>query len=271
MRKVHVISGLPRSGSTLLSAILRQNPRFEAGVTSPVASLCDALTRVMSAGAEFGSCFDDARRASMFHAVFAGYYASVAADKVVFDTNRTWTAKLSWLGRIYPDARVICCVRDIAWIIDSVERLLKDNPMQQSRVFGDDTPLSMYARVALLMNTDSGLVGLPWGLFREAWFGEGAERLIVVPYESLVAAPGKVIARLYEALEEPDFSHDFGNVSFAEPAYDVELGMPGLHRVRALVNPVQRAPSIPPDLFAKYADANFWRTPGLNVRNVRVL
>jgi hypothetical protein len=27
-RRLHFISGLPRSGSTLLSAILRQNPRF---------------------------------------------------------------------------------------------------------------------------------------------------------------------------------------------------------------------------------------------------
>ena len=33
---IHFISGLPRSGSTLLAGILRQNPRFHAGMTSPV-------------------------------------------------------------------------------------------------------------------------------------------------------------------------------------------------------------------------------------------
>ena len=32
----HFITGMPRSGSTLLSAILQQNPRFRATVTSPV-------------------------------------------------------------------------------------------------------------------------------------------------------------------------------------------------------------------------------------------
>jgi len=36
--QVHFISGLPRSGSTLLCALLRQNPRFSSAVTSPVAS-----------------------------------------------------------------------------------------------------------------------------------------------------------------------------------------------------------------------------------------
>jgi sulfotransferase len=34
--RLHFISGLPRSGSTLLAALLRQNPRFTAGMSSPV-------------------------------------------------------------------------------------------------------------------------------------------------------------------------------------------------------------------------------------------
>ncbi len=34
--RLHFISGLPRSGSTLLAALLRQNPRFSAGMSSPV-------------------------------------------------------------------------------------------------------------------------------------------------------------------------------------------------------------------------------------------
>jgi hypothetical protein len=45
---IHFISGLPRSGSTLLSAILKQNPRFHAGMTGPVGSLVDAMLRSMS-------------------------------------------------------------------------------------------------------------------------------------------------------------------------------------------------------------------------------
>ena len=37
-RTYHFITGLPRSGgsSMLLSALLRQNPRFHAAMTSPV-------------------------------------------------------------------------------------------------------------------------------------------------------------------------------------------------------------------------------------------
>ncbi|MEG3941427.1 MULTISPECIES: sulfotransferase [unclassified Microcoleus] len=44
----HFISGLPRSGSTLLAALLRQNPRFHSGMTSRVGSLAERMLCAMS-------------------------------------------------------------------------------------------------------------------------------------------------------------------------------------------------------------------------------
>ena len=43
MKEYYFISGLPRSGSTLLSSILRQNPKFHADISSslePILSNC---------------------------------------------------------------------------------------------------------------------------------------------------------------------------------------------------------------------------------------
>ena len=57
MATMHFISGLPRSGSTLLSALLRQNPRFQAGMSGPLAGLFGALLGQMSARNEY-SVFD---------------------------------------------------------------------------------------------------------------------------------------------------------------------------------------------------------------------
>ncbi|MBR8827105.1 MAG: hypothetical protein DSM107014_04230 [Gomphosphaeria aponina SAG 52.96 = DSM 107014] len=47
---VHLISGLPRSGSTLLAGILRQNPNFHAGMSSPVGGLMNQLLESVGAG-----------------------------------------------------------------------------------------------------------------------------------------------------------------------------------------------------------------------------
>ncbi|MGH8137248.1 MAG: sulfotransferase, partial [Steroidobacteraceae bacterium] len=52
-QKFHFISGLPRSGSTLLSAILKQNPRFHAGMTSPLGDMVSTLVAEMSGKNDF--------------------------------------------------------------------------------------------------------------------------------------------------------------------------------------------------------------------------
>lgn len=267
---LHLISGLPRSGSTLLCALLRQNPRFTAAMTSPVASLCGALHKKMCGG-EFGVFFDDAKRAAMLRGVFDAYYSDIEPGRVVFDTNRMWTGRAALLGELYPQSRIICCVREVGWIIDSIERMLAKNPLQLSRMFNFQPGASVYSRAETLMNSENGLIGLSWTTLREAWFGSEAGRLIIVPYEHLVREPGRTLRRLYEEIGETWYAHDFDNAVYDEPDYDALLGMPGLHKVRQKVEYQDRKPCIPPDLFTKYSGSSFWDRSELNTRGVRII
>jgi sulfotransferase len=59
---IHFVSGLPRSGSTLLAAILRQNPRFHAAMTGPVGPLVEAMLGNMSMANETSIFITDAQR-----------------------------------------------------------------------------------------------------------------------------------------------------------------------------------------------------------------
>ena len=59
--------------------------------------------------------------------LFAAYYHAIHPHKLVFDTNRAWCSKLPTLAKLYPQAKVICCVRHVPWIMDSIERLIRDN------------------------------------------------------------------------------------------------------------------------------------------------
>jgi sulfotransferase len=268
---MHAIAGLPRSGSTLLSAILKQNPKFVTGVTSPVYNLMMSTLEQMSAGKEFSPFFNDERRRNVLLSLFSGYYGDAGRDKIIFDTSRLWTGKLTLLAELFPNCRVVCCVRDVGWIIDSVERMVRKNPLQTSRVFGFRAGDSVYSRTRSMMDSESALIGKSWNSLHEAWCSEEASRIILVRYESLAGAPGAVIEQLYEALGEPSFSHDFENLNFDEENYDHELGMPGLHTVRPSVRLEKRRPCIPPDLFRKYADMSFWNHAENNVRGVKVI
>jgi len=61
MKELFFISGLPRSGSTLLSAILRQNPKMYADISSPVQGLVNSAVQVIT-GSETNHLIQEDKR-----------------------------------------------------------------------------------------------------------------------------------------------------------------------------------------------------------------
>jgi sulfotransferase len=219
---------------------------------------------------EFAPVTDDALRRRVLLGLFDAYYPEQHAQ-VVFDTNRLWTGHLPLLAELFPQSRVVCCVRDVGWVLDSVEQMLAKNPMQLSAIFQFQRLGSVYQRVEQLMNPASGFVGLPLTNLREAWFSHLANRLVVVPYEHLTLHPERTLKALYEALGEPWFEHDFNALAFDAPERDAAVGMPGLHTVGQQMRAPRDVPGIPPDLFNKFAPAQFWKAPNQNPQGVQVL
>jgi sulfotransferase len=269
---IHFISGLPRAGSTLLAALLRQNPRFSAGMTSPVGSLFNAMLAATSQRNEAAVFIDEAQRERLLRACFEAYYAEIHPRQVVFDTNRQWTTKLPALAALFPRARVICCVRNPAWVVDSIESLIKRNAFELSGIFNFEPGGTVYSRVEGLSKSD-GMLGFAWNALREAVYGPQAERLLLVRYESLAANPLGTLAAIYDAIGEPLFAHDPSHI---EPSYDmidfdVRLGTPGLHDVRSAVRAEPRPTVLPPDLFARFERDAFWEDLAQLPQSVRIV
>ena len=267
---IHFISGLPRSGSTLLSALLRQNPRFHAGMTGPVGSLVEAMLRNMSMGNETSIFITDAQREALLRAVFTTFYSHAPAGDVVFDTNRMWCTKLPLIAELFPQARVICCVRDMPWVFDSIERLIRTNKFQPSGIFNFEPGGTVYSRVDGLAGP-SGMVGFAWNALREAFCGEQASCLLALTYETLTSKPEAAIAAVYDFIGEKPFAHDFQNVEFDAEEFDRRLGTPGLHKVGRRVEAKQRRSVLPADLVRKYENDSFWRDAARNPNNVAVV
>ena len=193
MAAIHFISGLPRSGSTLLAALLRQNPNFEAGMSGPLASLFGALLDQMSARNEYSVFIDDAKRQRILHGLFDNYYADCTAG-VVFDTNRAWCAWMPAIARLFPDAKVIACVRDLPWVVDSIERLVQRNVFSPSSIFNYSSGGTVYTRANGVVGPD-GMVGAPYDALKQACYGAQKDRLLLVQYETLTTDPTKANAR----------------------------------------------------------------------------
>jgi sulfotransferase len=267
---IHFISGLPRSGSTLLAGILRQNPRFHAGMTSPVGSMYMALETAMSRRNETAVFIEDGQRRAVLKGLFSSYYEPIHSTKVVFDTNRAWCTKLPALVQLFPGAHVICCVRNIGWIMDSIERLVRRNAFELSGMFGFEPGGTVYTRINRLASSD-GLVGYALDALREAYFGEQASKLILLEYQALARAPRDTMRLLYNMLEQPLFDHDFDNVEYQADDFDMALGARGLHTVRRKVEWVERQSVLPPGLFERFSGDMFWRITEANIRDVPMI
>ena len=118
MKKYHLITGLPRSGTTLLSTILRQNPRFEASISGPLARFVRATIHEATAQGGYGTECPPEKAKSILKGVFDNYYPDPTKE-VAFNTNRGWPLLLHTVKDMYPNTKVLMCVRDIGWILDS--------------------------------------------------------------------------------------------------------------------------------------------------------
>ena len=256
-RKFHFISGLPRSGSTLMGALLRQNPRFHAGMSSPVASLMEGVIAQVSAGTELSTMVTGEQREALVRGLFDSYYKEFA-EEVIFDTNRAWTAQLPALMQLFPESKLICTVRNVAWVMDSLERQFRNNVFEHTRLFNTPAERStVYTRLEALAGPNR-LVGYAWHALQEAVWSEFAERIVIVDYDIFSQRPQDVIGLIYKFLEEEPFEHDFDKVDYDAPAFDAQLGVAGLHKVHEKVAPRPRKTILPPELFERYAKLSFW-------------
>ena len=268
---IHFISGLPRSGSTLLGALLKQNPKIHAGMSSPVGALIGRVQGGMGPRSEFSTMVTETQRRNILTSVFEGYYKEIQREKVIVDTNRVWCSKLPLVAALFPDAKVIVCVRDLVWIMDSFERVLRKNALGQSKMFQPKDALTAHTRVSSLASP-GGTVGFAWNATQEAFYGDFSEKLIVVDYEALTREPRRAMEAIYAKLGLPAFEHDFENVVYGEgDEFDANLGVPGLHTVGRKVRFSERPTILPPELYERFSGRNFWRRPGGNPRGVEVV
>ncbi|MDG1282530.1 MAG: sulfotransferase [Pseudorhodobacter sp.] len=255
--RVHFIVGLPRSGSTMLAALLNQNPRVCATGPSAAYHLFSNLYTAMSEEGETASLLDDAQRASVLKAVIHAVHNPKQGTKpVVFDTNRKWLFRIDQLVELFPLCQFIVCVRNPAQILSSLEKTRRASVLRQSRLFHSHESLEQ--RVLRLMAAD-GMVGSSMMLVRDVLEGPHAERCLVLDYERLAQQPAGTMQALYRFVREPEFGHDFEDFSFDAPEFDAFLNTPGLHKIEGPLRPRGNEMLLPPQIAQKYESQAFWR------------
>ena len=255
MKQYYFISGLPRSGSTLLSAILRQNPDFYADIASPVEALTGSSIDIITS-AESNHIVTEEQRKNLLHGIFNCYYYHIE-NPTIFDTSRSWTKKTNLLQALFPYTKILCPVRDIVSILNSFEVLLNKNCLYtkqlNEKVFSDN----IFIRTHEIFEREV----INYYSFLQEGYALNPEMICFVKYDNLCKEPEKTMRGIYEFLEKPYYAHDFRNVEYSNENFDKACNLKDLHTVKKRVQYDPPKIILPPQLVQKYKNMQmeFWR------------
>jgi len=213
MENLHFITGLPRSGSTLLCNILNQNPEFYASSTSPLPAFVNAIVNTASRSEEMKSELigneelTNKRMTLVIKSLIVHWYAE-NKEKIIFDKSRGWSFESLLIADLLPGSRFILCVRDMRGVFGSVEKQHAKNPHFDLATNPNEKTILDRADKMLSPN---GFIG-QCVIGSNDLYARVPNRVYVLNYESFVRNPEMHLSEIYEFLKLDKYAHDFENV-----------------------------------------------------------
>jgi sulfotransferase len=198
------VTGLPRSGSTLICQLLAQHPDiFCDGMTSPLSSLLESTRINLSTNDIFLSRLDNSfsenyeRLKNIYAGILNGWLKT--DKKFSVDKNRGWLNSIDFISEIDQNFKMIVCVRELGQLFGSAELAHK-----KTALLGYRDGLSQHSQDnrALNLFSENGIVGSPLKSIFEYVNGfkykDFKEQVYFVDYEQLVSSPVETMKNVYQ-------------------------------------------------------------------------
>lgn len=258
----HFISGLPRSGSTLLCNILCQNPRFHATSSSGVLNIITGIRNSWDDVAELKATPNEKAKLNVMRGILDNFYLDIEKP-VVFDKSRGWVAIIGLLEKLLDrNVKVLVTVRDVRDILASFEKIWERDSKTIQIPQEKENPIAfqtMQGRVNVWL-ADTQPVGIALNKIKDAIKRGYSDRLCLIDFDDLTSEPAVTMKKIYEFLGEPYFEHDFNNVEQVTKEDDSVHGFTDLHTIRSKVEPMRpQWPTVLGKDFEHFSSLNFWK------------
>jgi sulfotransferase len=241
MQNLFFLSGLARSGSTLLGSILNQNPDIHVSPTSPLMDIF-CLTELDYQKMDQQYTYDKQTTVNNLHKVLSSTFYQHIDKPYIIDKHRGWPRNVNQIKQYITDSpKIICTYRPIAEIICSFIKLMDKDPNNviDKTLRERGLEINRYNRAMLLWYeyaTD------PYGSLKYG-LENHRENILVVSYDDIVNDTINQIARIYKFLEVPEYTHTFDNINnTCNEAKDVAWGFEGLHDIRSSISKTSNDP-----------------------------
>lgn len=235
----HFMAGLPRSGSTVLAALLNQHPDIYA---SPQTDLISMLYEVHKGIPNYESY-----RAGLFHAGYEKVMGSMAdnfyshIDKpVIIDKNRGWGTPYNWdnLSQyVNVNGKVILTLRPILEVLASFVKVMNrtEKILGYASYVNNDLWVTGYrdktdAQVENLMRHNGEIDQAIFSIAN--LLKNHGDKVFVVWFNDFLESPQETMNGIYDFLELNRHVHNFDAIKEVDKHDDVSgYGIVGLHDV----------------------------------------
>jgi len=271
MKQFFFLAGMQRSGATVLSAILNQNPDVWVSPASP-------LFRMMVTQAQSHNELEniDYNRSAAIDDVIAtiphAFYQDKSA-KYIIDKNLNWPSPqgVEVIAKyITKNVKIICPVRNVLDVLVSFDTIINAHPdskynQMDEQVLNETFPDKPLAdrRADFLMRHDKD-VSLSLKFMKHALIPEYRHLFHFVDYDDLITNPEKEINKIYEYLEIEKYNHEYQNIEDVSGISEDSLTrIKNLHKVRPKLEKKSRKPEdvFLPETIQRYSGLEFWRGP----------
>lgn len=244
-KRILYVTGLPRSGSTILCQLLAQHPEiYSTAHSSPLCHALDTLRRRLSDDSFFLAQLDVdfdlvyGRLHSAMRAFMDGWFAESDRD-VVVDKNRGWLGMVETVRALDPDFRMLVCVRELDQIYGSIESRHQETILID---FPDHLAgRSRYARADALF-APNGVVGRPLRALQSVQDlpTEIQESLFFVVFEDLTSEPQRVLDGIWRWAGVSPAAIDTDALDLRPQESDSHYRFKYPHSVRTAIEPPPR-------------------------------
>ncbi|NBV28439.1 sulfotransferase [bacterium] len=233
MKTLYFLSGLPRSGSTLLGSILSQHPKLQATPTSPLADLLCWIDEGFSK-LDFQYTYDKEQiQYNTYHSILENFYNHIEKP-CILDKHRGWPKNVSSIQKfLHQSPKIIATNRRISEILSSYIILIEKNGTDNfvdAHLRGEGKEINIDNRIECLWKhyVSDPYKSLVYGL------QHNPQNIHLVDYNDLIQNPEKELSKIYDFLEIESHSHDFSDIlnTCAEDK-DYAWGIENLHEIRS--------------------------------------
>lgn len=258
-----MLSGLPRSGSSVLASMLNQHPEIFASTTSPV---IDLLAIILNNWQTVSQALKDPyehQQRNIIRGMIDGAYQHIDKSTVI-DKNRIWPRYTKLMQNVLENRpKIICTVRSIPDILASYILLIQRN---KNRVTWVDQELIDQKQLV----NNKNRCKLIWEKYMNHPYNsliigrnEQTADMLWVEYDDIVNNSQMVMDRISNFVGLDSCRVNLQNLQPMDENDWFHGGMEGLHEVRQVMKKTSPAPQqvIGNELVQYYTDMklDFWR------------